>query len=58
MKDPTAKTKAPLCPSCREKEPQPQYQPFCSKRCHMLDLGKWLNESYRIGQKPEEFDAS
>jgi len=22
--------------------------PFCSERCRLLDLGKWLNEEYRI----------
>ena len=24
--------------------------PFCSKRCQMIDLGKWLNEEYRISE--------
>jgi hypothetical protein len=22
--------------------------PFCSERCKLLDLGKWLSEDYRI----------
>ena len=22
--------------------------PFCSHRCQMVDLGKWLGESYRL----------
>ena len=22
--------------------------PFCSTRCKQIDLGKWLNEQYRI----------
>lgn len=22
--------------------------PFCSQRCRLVDLGKWLGESYRI----------
>jgi endogenous inhibitor of DNA gyrase (YacG/DUF329 family) len=22
--------------------------PFCSERCRLLDLGKWLGEEYRI----------
>jgi len=22
--------------------------PFCSERCKLLDLGKWLNEEYKI----------
>lgn len=23
-------------------------RPFCSTRCRQIDLGKWLNEDYRI----------
>jgi hypothetical protein len=22
--------------------------PFCSERCHLVDLGRWLAEDYRI----------
>jgi hypothetical protein len=22
--------------------------PFCAERCKLIDLGNWLNESYRI----------
>lgn len=29
-------------------EPLPAHFPFCSKRCKSIDLGKWLNEEYRI----------
>nr|WP_241503762.1 DNA gyrase inhibitor YacG [Ferruginivarius sediminum] len=25
-----------------------KYRPFCSRRCADLDLGKWLNGSYRV----------
>jgi len=35
------------CPACG-KIRQPDYRPFCSKRCADLDLGRWLNEAYRI----------
>jgi endogenous inhibitor of DNA gyrase (YacG/DUF329 family) len=41
----------PLCPICK-KPTKPRESnraaPFCSPRCKMLDLGKWLNEDYRI----------
>jgi endogenous inhibitor of DNA gyrase (YacG/DUF329 family) len=33
------------------------YRPFCSQRCKLIDLGKWIEEEYRIfGEKttPEE----
>lgn len=39
------------CPTCQkmiewsEKNP---YRPFCSKRCQLIDLGEWANESHRI----------
>ncbi len=31
--------------------------PFCSERCKLLDLGKWLNEDYRISEplRPDHF---
>jgi len=35
------------CPNCN-KPANVEYRPFCSKRCADVDLGKWLNESYRI----------
>ena len=35
------------CPMCTNL-PQQEFWPFCSKRCADLDLGRWLNEDYRI----------
>ena len=35
------------CANC-DKLAVPKYRPFCSKRCSDLDLGKWLNEDYRV----------
>ena len=41
----------PPCPICsrpaspRSKNPA---APFCSPRCKQVDLGYWLNESYRV----------
>jgi hypothetical protein len=26
--------------------------PFCSERCHLVDLGRWLGEDYRIAGPP------
>ena len=42
------------CPICRQKQAQETYKPFCSKRCADVDLGRWLNESYRIPVKDDE----
>ena len=29
----------------------PDY-PFCSRRCRIIDLGRWLGEEYRVKGKP------
>jgi hypothetical protein len=44
------------CPTCgRQVEYQIRqevpFRPFCSQRCQQVDLGRWLNEEYRV---PEE----
>lgn len=37
--------------------------PFCSPRCKTIDLGKWLNEEYRVRapeaeeQEPDDDDG-
>ncbi|MBU0781603.1 DNA gyrase inhibitor YacG [Loktanella salsilacus] len=41
------------CPIC-ERATDPQYRPFCSKRCADVDLAKWLTGSYAIPAAPEE----
>lgn len=38
---------AAKCPIC-SKPAEGQYQPFCSKRCADIDLGRWLKEGYRV----------
>ena len=35
------------CPNCKKPSNRTTY-PFCSKRCADLDLGAWLNGSYRL----------
>ena len=38
------------CPTCRgpsHKDGNKLF-PFCSERCHLVDLGRWLGEEYRI----------
>jgi endogenous inhibitor of DNA gyrase (YacG/DUF329 family) len=39
--------KNPKCPNCGAPAAV-EFKPFCSKRCADLDLGRWLNEDYRI----------
>jgi endogenous inhibitor of DNA gyrase (YacG/DUF329 family) len=35
------------CPVCG-KPADAKYQPFCTKRCADIDLGRWLKEGYRV----------
>jgi endogenous inhibitor of DNA gyrase (YacG/DUF329 family) len=37
------------CPTCKKAvEEEEKYFPFCSERCRWVDLGRWLDEDYRI----------
>ena len=45
------------CPICKKPIAGPKENeafPFCSPRCRLIDLGKWLGGDYRIAGKPEE----
>ena len=48
------------CPICKQPaEPDRAanpYGPFCSRRCKMIDLGRWLGEGYRIPAGDDESD--
>jgi endogenous inhibitor of DNA gyrase (YacG/DUF329 family) len=45
------------CPVCKKealpRAANPAY-PFCSKRCRLIDLGKWLGEEYKVPDKQAE----
>ena len=44
------------CPICG-KPADPEYRPFCSRRCADIDLGRWLRGDYVIpGAALEEED--
>ncbi|GLX81615.1 DNA gyrase inhibitor YacG [Thalassotalea eurytherma] len=41
------------CPTCTKKvtwQPESEFRPFCSKRCQLIDLGEWADESKKISQ--------
>lgn len=44
---PRGAAKPAACPICG-KPAAPAFRPFCSDRCRMVDLNRWLSESYRI----------
>ncbi len=48
--------RCPICGKPVESKPQNPYDPFCSERCRMVDLGKWFSDSYRVPARPDELD--
>jgi uncharacterized protein len=52
-----SKQKKSACPLCNLPSVTP-HTPFCSKRCALLDLGKWLNEAHVIPAHQADQDAN
>jgi endogenous inhibitor of DNA gyrase (YacG/DUF329 family) len=48
------------CPTCKKQGKwfEGKYGPFCSHRCKLVDLGKWLGGENRISEplRPEHID--
>ncbi len=46
------------CPTCNRNVPADaeKWVPFCTERCRLADLGKWLDGGYRIGTPVSEDD--
>ena len=43
------------CPTCRgvsQKQGNKVF-PFCSERCQLIDLGRWLDEDYCVPDEPD-----
>jgi hypothetical protein len=40
------------CPACKKKGSwfAGPFGPFCSRRCQLIDLGKWLSEEHAISE--------
>jgi endogenous inhibitor of DNA gyrase (YacG/DUF329 family) len=52
------KSRCPICrkvvdSAIRKQSIKEKFYPFCSTRCKWIDLGRWLDEEYRIEGKPE-----
>ncbi len=52
-----------LCPICKNPvkeavgdEPVPQHFPFCSDRCKLVDLNRWLTGRYQIPEVEKRGD--
>jgi endogenous inhibitor of DNA gyrase (YacG/DUF329 family) len=51
------------CPTCKRETEYSEnpYRPFCSERCKLIDLGRWIGGEYRVPtneRPPEEFQGS
>ncbi len=50
--------RCPICnnpvPDPKNEEPLPAYYPFCSDRCRLVDLNRWLTGRYQIPVDPSE----
>ena len=46
----------PTCPTCRRPLEGPISEwprfPFCSRKCKLIDLGRWFGEDYRTPGEP------
>ncbi|MBM3837394.1 MAG: DNA gyrase inhibitor YacG [Verrucomicrobia bacterium] len=49
------------CPTCQKQGHwlSGAHGPFCSERCKLVDLGKWLGEEHRLSEplRPEHFQG-
>ncbi len=49
------------CPTCARKGDwfNTDFGPFCSKRCRLVDLGKWFEGENKISEplRPEHFEG-
>ena len=45
----SAEPRTSPCPTCKQPTAvDGEHRPFCSRRCKMVDLGKWLGGDYAI----------
>jgi endogenous inhibitor of DNA gyrase (YacG/DUF329 family) len=54
------KVRCPICGECiqgNDAARRPDF-PFCSARCRLIDLGRWLGEKYAIRPKDEAEDPA
>jgi len=58
---------ASLCPICKKPVEAPELDrdegdsspfPFCSERCKLMDLGRWLDGKYQIPVRQDELDET
>jgi uncharacterized protein len=51
--NPETETRCYRCPTCKktvELATDAKHRPFCSPRCKLIDLGRWLDEDFKISR--------
>jgi len=50
--------KCPTCPTCKKAVTKGRNEryPFCTERCRLIDLGRWIDEDYRVPGEPGVID--
>ena len=49
--------KSVACPTCKTPVAEgAESFPFCSARCKTIDLGRWLDEKYKVSRPIEQSD--
>jgi endogenous inhibitor of DNA gyrase (YacG/DUF329 family) len=54
---PGSTARRPRCPECKQPlpvdlDPRAACRPFCSDRCKLIDLGRWLGGEHAIAGEP------
>ncbi|RPI56928.1 MAG: DNA gyrase inhibitor YacG [Acidobacteria bacterium] len=44
--------RARVCVFCRREPAQAPWIPFCSERCKLQDLARWVDGDYRVPAEP------
>ena len=52
--DDTFRARCPTCDMLVHAEESKPFLPFCSNRCRLVDLGRWLNEEHTLPCAPDE----
>ena len=42
-----------ICVYCRRQPVEPDWRPFCSERCKLLDLRNWIEGRYTVPGDPD-----
>jgi endogenous inhibitor of DNA gyrase (YacG/DUF329 family) len=46
-----------LCVYCRRQPVDSRWRPFCTERCRLQDLARWIDGDYRIAGEPVSPEA-